>query len=142
MDQDLGQHGCGRRFAVGAADSDRILISLHQLAQELGPGQVGDSQFLYGPVFRIIGMDGGGENDKVDRRGDIFPFLSDHDRDPVGYQFLCNGGSCPVGSGYGKASAAEDLRQSAHGYAADAGKEYMNRFIEIYLKHSASREAF
>jgi hypothetical protein len=87
-------------------------------------------------------MDGGGENDKVDRRGDIFPFLSDHDRDPVGYQFLCNGGSCPVGSGYGKASAAEDLRQSAHGYAADAGKEYMNRFIEIYLKHSASREAF
>jgi hypothetical protein len=99
---------------------------------------MGNPKFLYGHVFRIVGMDGGGEYDQVDIRGDIIPLLSDYHRDSVRRQLLCNGRGCPVGSGYGKTSAAEDLRQAAHGYSADAGEEYMNRFIEVYLKHNAS----
>ena len=80
-------------------------------------------------------MNGAGKDSQIDVGGDIFLPLSIIDFDALGGQFFRDGRFLSVGTGYRKAPASQDLRQTAHGNTADADEVDMDRLGKINLIH-------
>ena len=57
LQQNLGNHGSGGRFAMGAADSDRRVVVFHQLSEKFRSGQHGKLQlFGTGTNISVTGL--------------------------------------------------------------------------------------
>ncbi len=62
--QDEGNHGCRRRFAVGAGDGHALLMR-HHVSQPLGPLDDGDPSPVGFFYLWIVGGHGGRDDDQV-----------------------------------------------------------------------------
>ena len=122
-----GQHGSGCGLAVGTGNADGRMIIFHDLSQQFGTGEHGNTLSDCLCKFRIVRMDGSCVDNHVNARNDIGSFLSVEDRGSFGNQVIGQFAFLCVGTGYGKSLFQKDLGQTAHADAADADKMYVNR---------------
>ncbi len=107
---------------MGAADGDGSLIVSHDLSQELCPGQAGNMLLMGGNVFRIIWMNGTGEDDAVNIIRYIVFSMAIEYGNTLHFQVSRQFTLCAVRAGYPETGICQDLGQSAHADAAYAHK--------------------
>ena len=84
LQKDAGQHGGRSGLAVGACDSNGILVVGHDLAQKLGAGEHGNAH-LDGPdIFRVVMMDRCRIDHDIRVRGNILRLLREGDPGSLG----------------------------------------------------------
>ncbi len=135
--QDLAHHGGGSGLAVGAADGDGGLVMLHDLAQKLAPGEAGEEPGVGLLIFRIVRVDGGGEDHAVNPPGlgHIFGPLSIEYGNPLCLQHLGGGAGGAVGAADLEARVLQQQRHAGHADAADAHEVEGRGMAEINCIH-------
>ena len=135
LQQDLTEHGCSGGFAMGSGYGDGKTVILHDLSQELCPGQHGKTQGNGPCVFRVVRMNGCRIDHKTGAFFNIGCALSVEDpgsfvrKSPGQRRFLT------VRAGNGKSFFHKDLGESAHADPADSDKVDVNRILKLYLVH-------
>ncbi len=133
--QDVGDHGCGRGLAVGAGDGDGHLIIGHDLPQEFGAGQHGDSIFHGTGVLRVIRVDSGCVDHQADAAAYVGGALSDLDAGPFFGEPFGQGALFCIGAGDCETVLQQDLGQSAHADPPDADEMHVYGMVKVYLIH-------
>ena len=117
--EDVGAHGGGGGLAVGAGHAQGVGVVAHDGAPGLGPLVHGDAPG-HGPGdLRVAVVDGGGADHEV-ALSQVLGIVADGHRDAQGPQVLHRVALRHVGALDAEAHTVEDLRQGAHGHAADA----------------------
>ena len=119
--ENVGGHGGGGCLTVGAGDAQGVFILLHDGPPGLRSLKDGDAVGAGGGDLRVVVMDGGGADEEL-RPLDVLGYVAHMDGDAQGAQMLHRGTVAHVAALDLKAHAVKDLRQGAHGYAADAGQ--------------------
>ena len=61
---------------MGTGNGDRRIVVAHDLSKQFSTGQHRNTGSFGGGKFRVVRVDRGGVNDKVDARNDIFRLLA------------------------------------------------------------------
>ena len=116
--QDVGHHGGGSGFPVGAGNADRVFVGPHDLPPGLGPLKNGNARGSGGGDLRIIIM-GSGSADHALGPLYIIRAVADGNRDTLGLQLLRGKGTAHIGAGDHHAHPFQYQTQRPHGHAAD-----------------------
>ena len=117
--EDMGAHGGGGGFSVGARHAQGVLIVAHNGAPGLSPLKDRDTGGPGGGDLRVVVVDGGGADDAV-RPPDALRQVADDHGDAQGTQMLHRLAVMEVRAGDVHPRAVEYLGQRGHGDAADA----------------------
>ena len=117
--ENMGAHGGGCGFAVGAGDAQGVFVPAHQGAPGLGPLIDGDAPGDGSGDLRVAVVDGGGADHEV-AVPQVFGVVADGHGDAFGPQTLHGVAVRHIGALDQQALAGQHLRQGAHGHAADA----------------------
>ena len=128
LHQHLGQHGGGAGFAMGAADTNGLLIAFHQLAQQHAALDGRDTQPVRLHPFWIIAGSGAGINHQIGAMhllrcmADIHLYAGcAHVADQIALGTVRAGHLVSLGN--------QHLRQTGHAGAADA--DHVDAFADI-----------
>ena len=140
LHQDVGQHGSGGGFAVGAGNADGVLVGLHDLAPGLSPLKHGNARRPGGSDLGVVVV-GSRRADNALGAFDIPGIVPDGHRDSLLFQFPGAVGGAHVRAGDLHAHALEHQAQGAHGNATDAHQMHMAAGYQILgnffiLKHN------
>ena len=119
LHQNMGQHGGGGGFAVGAADADGVFVVPHDDTPGLGPLENGDAGLPGGGDLGVIVVGCGGADDAVGAL-DVLGAVADMDLNAVGQQLVGGNGGIHVRARDLDPHALQHQPQGAHGNAADA----------------------
>ena len=117
--EDVGAHGGGGGFAVGAGHAQGVGVPLHDGAPGLGPLVHGDAP-CHGPGdLRVAVVDGGGADNEI-AVPQVLGVVADGHGDAQGAEMADRVALRHVGALDLEAHAPQHFRQGAHGHAADA----------------------
>ncbi len=110
---------------------------LHDLAQKLAPGEAREEPGVGLLIFRIVRVDGGGEDHAVNPPGlgHIFGPLSIEYGNPLCLQHLGGGAGGAVGAADLEARVLQQQRHAGHADAADAHEVEGRGMVEINCIH-------
>ena len=117
---DVGAHGGGGGFAVGAGNAQGVAVVLGDGAPGLGPLKDRDAQRMGPDDLRVIVMDGGSAHHELNFPGDIFRLVADGHRDALLRQAHDVLVPVHVRAADCNAHAPKHVRQGGHGNTADA----------------------
>ena len=119
--EDVGGHRGGGGFAVGTGDAQGVFILAHDGAPGLGPLVDRDAAGNSPGDLGIFVVDGGGADHQV-TVAQVFGAVAHIHMDAKAAQTLHRGALAHVRALDGQAHAPQNLRQRAHGHAADTGQ--------------------
>ena len=117
----LGQHGCCRGLAVGAADADGEAVARHQLADQVAALDLGNAQARSFRTFDIFGGDRGGVDDHV-RAVHVLRLVADVNLDALLREVVGLVGAGLIRAADDVTLLLEQARQTGHRAAANADK--------------------
>ena len=137
---DMGHHGSGGGFTVGAGNADGIPVGLHDLAPGLCPLENRNTCCPGGSDFRIVIMCGSRTDDAV-RADDVLSAVTDGHINAFGDQFVGRNGCVHIGARNQQAHILKHQAQRAHGNTADANHVHMAaRLEEVFYQIALSHE--
>ena len=116
---DVGAHGGGGGFAVGAGNAQGIAVVLGDGAPGLGPFKDRDAQRMGTDNLRVIVMDGGRAHHEFNFLGNIFCLVADGHRDALLRQTHDVLVPVHIRAADCNAHTPKHIRQGGHGNAAD-----------------------
>ena len=119
--EDVGGHGGGGGFAVGAGDAQGVFIVLHDSAPGLGPLIHGDAPGDGPGDLGILVVDGGGADHQVAVL-QVLRRVADGHVDALGPELADGVAFRHVRALHPQAHAQQHLRQGTHTHPADAGQ--------------------
>ena len=130
LHEDLGNHGGGGGFAVGAGDADGVGIAPHENAPGLGALEDGNALGAGGGNFRVVIVGGGGA-DEERRAFNVLRPVADGHGNTLRLQLVGGGRAVHIRPGDHKTTGAEHQSQRTHGDAADAHQMGVGAGFEI-----------
>ena len=116
--ENMGTHGGGGGFAVGAGNTQSVGIVAHQCAPGLGALKDGDPGGVGSGDLRVVVVDGSGADDAVRSLHALGQVTNGH-RDAQGAEVEHAGALVQVGAGNDDSLAQQHFSQGGHRYAAD-----------------------
>ena len=116
--QDTGHQAGRRRLAVRAGDGDAA-FQAHQLGQHLGARHDRDLLLSGGDHFRVVGLDGGGHDQRV-RAGNIRGGMADHHLDAFAFEAAGRRAGRYIRAADVEVEVGEHFGNAAHARTADA----------------------
>ena len=109
---------------MGAGNTDRILIGLHDLTPGLSPLKHRNTGCTGSGDLRVVIVGSSGTDNAV-RALNILSLMTDCNRNSLSDQLIGGSGSAHVRTGDVNAHSLENQSQRTHGHAANANKMHM-----------------
>ncbi len=131
------EHGGNGGFAVAARNADNVLIMLGKLPKRHGTLKLRNVMRRAVGTLHIVGLDGGGINDKI-RISHVIFFMADCHRHAKLLQAFGKRRSRSVGTLHLIAARHQNLGEAVHGAAADADE--VDFFVFADMRHRPSKQ--